>query len=128
MLDSVRAMSASARSRSRSVGNGGGRGVARCEVVMRDGVELPEDQARALWRAFREHLEHSPEDTRGFARAHGFADVRAESRRGRAVLTLESAVEASLSSKRSPGPARAKATRSPPPPARLASSRSARAR
>lgn len=59
-------------------------------AVIRDGVDLPEDQARALWRAFSEHLERNHEDVEGFARAHGFVAVRAEHRRGRAVLFVSS--------------------------------------
>lgn len=59
-------------------------------AVVRDGVDLPEDQARALWRAFSEHMERNHEDAEGFARAHGFLSVRAEHRRGRAVLIVSS--------------------------------------
>jgi hypothetical protein len=124
-------MVASARSRSsrRPVDREAARDLARAEVVVRDGVDLPEEQARALWRAFREHLAHSPDDLDGFARAHGFTDARAETRRGRSVLRLESAIDTSTSSRRSPGPARAKAARSIPPPAsRAASSRTTRGR
>ena len=57
-------------------------------VVVRDGVELPEEQARALWRAFSEHMERNERDLDGFARAHGFVAVRPEHRRGRAVLVV----------------------------------------
>lgn len=57
-------------------------------IVMRDGVELPEEQARALWRAFSEHMERHRDDLDGFARAHGFVSVRPEHRRGRAVLVV----------------------------------------
>jgi hypothetical protein len=57
-------------------------------VVVRDGVELPEEQARALWRAFSEHMERNEQDLDGFARAHGFVTVKPEHRRGRAVLVV----------------------------------------
>jgi len=57
-------------------------------VVVRDGIELPEEQARALWRAFSEHMERNREDLDGFARSHGFVAVRPEHRRGRAVLVV----------------------------------------
>jgi hypothetical protein len=57
-------------------------------AVLRDGVELPEEQARALWRAFSEHMERNQDDLEGFARDHGFVSVRAEHRRGRAVLVV----------------------------------------
>ena len=59
-------------------------------LVVRDGVDLPEEQARALWRAFSEHMERSQHDYDGFARDHGFVSVRAEHRRGRAVLIVSS--------------------------------------
>ena len=62
-------------------------GAARL-AVLRDGIELPEEQARALWRAFSEHMERNREDVEGFARDHGFTSVRAEHRRGRAVLVV----------------------------------------
>jgi hypothetical protein len=58
--------------------------------VIRDGVELPEEQARALWRAFSEHMERNEDDLAGFARDHGFARVRSEHRRGRALLVIAS--------------------------------------
>ncbi len=59
-------------------------------AVIRDGIELPEDQARALWRAFSDHMERNRDDLEGFARAHGFASVKPEHRRGRAVLLVKS--------------------------------------
>ena len=58
--------------------------------MIRDGVELPEEQARALWRAFSEHMDRNQQDMDGFARDHGFATVRAEHRRGRAMLVVAS--------------------------------------
>jgi hypothetical protein len=84
--------------------------------VIRDGVDLPEEQARALWRAFSEHMERSRHDYDGFARDHGFLSVRAEHRRGRAVLIVSSV--ASLP----PPPPRASRPSRPngPPPARKA--------
>jgi hypothetical protein len=97
--------------------------VVSAEVVVRDGVELPAEQARALWRAFREHLDHTPGDALGFARAHGFAEARAERRRGRAVLRLDSAIDG-VAARLSPGPVRAKASRAVAP----SSMRSARGR
>jgi hypothetical protein len=70
-------------------------------AVLRDGVDLPEEQARALWRAFSEHLDRNAGDVEGFARAHGFVGVRAEHRRGRAILHVTS-----LASAPTPRPAR----------------------
>ncbi len=66
-------------------------------AVTRDGVDLPEEQARALWRAFSEHMERNEHDLEGFARDHGFASVRAEHRRGRAVLIISTSVSAGSS-------------------------------
>lgn len=82
--------------------------------MVRDGVDLPEEQARALWRAFSEHMERSRHDYDGFARDHGFRTVRAEHRRGKAVLIVSST--ASLPPPR-PAPRK---TQSIPPPARAA--------
>lgn len=59
-------------------------------AVLRDGIELPTEQARALWRAFSEHMDRNRDDLDGFARDHGFVSVRAEHRRGRAVLIVSS--------------------------------------
>jgi len=85
-------------------------------AVVRDGVDLPEEQARALWRAFSEHMERTRHDYDGFARDHGFLSVRAEHRRGRAVLIVSSV--ASLP----PPPPRQSRPSNPsrPPPARKA--------
>jgi hypothetical protein len=88
-------------------------------AVIRDGVDLPEDQARALWRAYSEHLERNHEDIDGFARSHGFVAVRTEHRRGRAVLYVSSV--ASLppppprQSRPSRAPAKVREAATPPP-------------
>lgn len=87
-------------------------------IVVRDGVDLPEEQARALWRAFSEHMERSRHDYDGFARDHGFVSVRAEHRRGRAVLYVSS-----TASIPPPRPATRKARESIPAPARTGSKR-----
>jgi hypothetical protein len=91
-------------------------------AVIRDGVDLPEEQARALWRAFSEHMERSRHDLDGFARDHGFLAVRAEHRRGRAILHVSSV--ASLPPERQSRPsrpmtARSKARDSVPPANRV---------
>ena len=83
-----------------------GRAEALTLVVMRDGIELPVEQARALWRAYREHLERDPGDAAGFAKAHGFASARTETRRSRAVLHLDSLMEAETQQARSSRPTR----------------------
>jgi hypothetical protein len=75
-------------------------------AVLRDGIELPEDQARALWRAFSEHMDRNRDDLDGFARDHGFVSVRAEHRRGRAVLIVSSMASIPPPPKRSDSGAR----------------------
>ncbi len=80
-------------------------------AVVRDGVDLPEEQARALWRAFSEHMERSHLDYAGFARDHGFAKVKAEHRRGKAVLIVASVASLPPPPPRTSGVGRAPAPR-----------------
>jgi hypothetical protein len=84
-------------------------------AVIRDGVDLPEEQARALWRAFSEHMERSRHDYDGFARDHGFVSVRAEHRRGRAILIIASVASLPPPPPRQSRPTAAKARASVPP-------------
>ncbi|MGZ3423268.1 MAG: hypothetical protein ACXWUG_18520 [Polyangiales bacterium] len=92
-------------------------------AVVRDGIDLPEEQARALWRAFSEHMERSKHDYEGFARDHGFLHVRAEHRRGRAVLFVDSVASIPPPAPKSrPGRAPAK-VRSAEPQAKVAGRR-----
>ncbi|GAC1584499.1 MAG: hypothetical protein NVS3B20_27420 [Polyangiales bacterium] len=72
--------------------------------VIRDGIELPEEQARALWRAYSEHMDRQAHDVDGFARDHGFAVVKAEHRRGKAVLVVSSSASVPPPSRRSMPP------------------------
>ena len=44
--------------------------------VLVDGVRMPDDEARAFWARFSEHMEKNKGDLGGFARAEGFASVR----------------------------------------------------
>lgn len=96
-------------------------------AVIRDGVDLPEEQARALWRAFSEHMERTHLDYEGFARDHGFAKVKAEHRRGKAVLIVASVASMPPPPPRTSGVGRAPAPRkarpSAPPPAKAAGGR-----
>jgi hypothetical protein len=91
-------------------------------IVMRDGIELPEEQARALWRAFSEHMERNEDDLDGFARANGFVSVRPEHRRGKAVLVV--ATTASIP----PPPRRSERPSAMKPPVRAAARASTPAR
>ncbi len=88
--------------------------------VVRDGVDLPEEQARALWRAFSEHMERSRHDFDGFARDHGFLSVRAEHRRGRAILIVSSTASMPPPRPSRPSQQPRKARESMPPQARAA--------
>jgi hypothetical protein len=60
--------------------------VSALRVVV-DGVALPDDEARALWRRFSAWMADKEGDLAGFARAEGLASVHPEMREGRAVLT-----------------------------------------
>ncbi|CAN5750888.1 hypothetical protein BH09MYX1_BH09MYX1_08190 [soil metagenome] len=44
--------------------------------VVVDGKPLPEDEARALWKRFSDHMEEHKGDLGGFAKAEGFASVQ----------------------------------------------------
>jgi hypothetical protein len=57
-------------------------------VVLIDGKPLADAEARALWKRFSEHMDKNRQDLLGFAKAEGFASVRAESRGGQAVLIV----------------------------------------
>jgi hypothetical protein len=54
--------------------------------VIVDGAALGDDEARALWSRFSDHMEAHRGDLAGFAAAEGFASVHPETRNGRAVL------------------------------------------
>ncbi|TKD08933.1 hypothetical protein [Polyangium fumosum] len=51
-----------------------------------DGVALPEEEARDLWKRFSEWMGEHRGDMAGFAKASGFAQITPEYRGGRAVL------------------------------------------
>jgi hypothetical protein len=53
-----------------------------------DGVALPEDEARRLWRKFSEYMEEHKGDLSGFAKSEGFVSAHPRSEGGRAVLVL----------------------------------------
>lgn len=57
-------------------------------AARRDGRWLDDPEARELWMAYSAHMEANRGDDAGFARARGFAAVRAEYEGGRAVLSL----------------------------------------
>jgi hypothetical protein len=49
--------------------------MAKLTVIV-DGVPMPDDEARAFWTRFSEHMEKNKGDLAGFAKAEGFASVR----------------------------------------------------
>jgi hypothetical protein len=53
-----------------------------------DGRALPEEEARALWQDFSEHMDEHRGDMAGFAAKRGWASVAPEYRGGQAVLVV----------------------------------------
>jgi hypothetical protein len=51
-----------------------------------DGVALPDDQARALWKQFSEHMDQHRGDLDGFAKLQGFTSIAPTYQGGKAVL------------------------------------------
>jgi hypothetical protein len=54
--------------------------------VLVDGVALPDEAARALWRRFSAWMDGNAGDLAGFARAEGFASLHPEMHGGSPVL------------------------------------------
>jgi hypothetical protein len=57
-------------------------------VVLVDGTPLPDDEARAVWQAFSDHMEATHGDREAFAAQRGWANVVQEYKKGRAVLAV----------------------------------------
>jgi hypothetical protein len=51
-----------------------------------DGAPLGDDEARAFWKRFSNHMEEHKGDLAGFAKSEGLASVRPEMDAGNAVL------------------------------------------
>jgi hypothetical protein len=66
-----------------------------------DGAPLGDDEARALWKEFSEHMDGNRGDMAGFAKAKGWVSVAPEYRDGKAVLVARTTA----------------ARKAPPPPA-----------
>jgi hypothetical protein len=58
-------------------------------AVLVDGVPLPDDEARALWTRFSEHMDEHRGDMAGFAKLCGYVSVAPEVRRGQPVLVVQ---------------------------------------
>ncbi len=54
--------------------------------VQIDGTPLGDDEARAFWKRFSDHMEEHKGDLAGFAKSEGLASVRPEMDAGNAVL------------------------------------------
>lgn len=61
---------------------------ANALVAFLDGKALPDEEARALWKDFSEHMDEHRGDMAGFAAKRGWASVAPEYRDGRAVLVV----------------------------------------
>ena len=57
-------------------------------ALLVDGVPQPEEEAKALWKAFSEHMDAHRGDMAGFASQRGWASVSPEYRHGKAVLVV----------------------------------------
>lgn len=55
-------------------------------AVLLDGKSLPDDEARALWTEFSQHMDEHVGDLAGFATKKGWRAVKPEFRAGTAVL------------------------------------------
>ena len=51
-----------------------------------DGVALPGEQARELWKKFSDYMGEHRGDVAGFAKTAGFVQIAPEYRNGKAVL------------------------------------------
>ncbi len=55
--------------------------------VLVDGVALPDDDARALWKRFSAWMEEHPGDLAGFAEGEGLTSIQPEMHAGLPVLS-----------------------------------------
>lgn len=57
-------------------------------AVIVDEAPLPDEEARALWIKFSEHMDEHRGDMAGFAKLHGYVSVAPEVRKGEPVLVV----------------------------------------
>ena len=57
-------------------------------LALIDGVALPDEEGRALWREFSAHMDEHRGDMAGFAKKKGWVSVSPEHRGGKAVLLV----------------------------------------
>lgn len=63
-------------------------------AALLDGAALPEEEARALWKEFSEHMDEHRGDMAGFAKKKGWVCVTPEYRQGKAVLVARTTAAA----------------------------------
>ena len=80
-----------------------------------DGAALPDDEARALWAEFSQHMDEHKGDTEGFARQKGWAGAAPVYRGGQAVLIVwtQGPPPAELAAKQAAPPRRPPGARDP---------------
>lgn len=78
-----------------------------------DGAPLPEEEARALWKAFSEHMDAHRGDMAGFAAKKGWASIAPEYRQGKAVLVAWTSAPPPPPPAPRPSPAKKKKRRRP---------------
>jgi hypothetical protein len=61
-----------------------------------DGTPLAEEEARALWKEFSEHMDEHRGDMAGFATKKGWFSVLPEHRAGKAVLMVRTSATAKM--------------------------------
>ncbi len=71
-------------------------------AAMIDGALLPEEDAKALWKEFSEHMEANRGDMAGFAAKKAWFSIAPEYRGGKAVLIVRTTATA-----KAPAPAQA---------------------
>jgi hypothetical protein len=59
-----------------------------------DGVALPEEDAKALWKEFSEHMDEKRGDFAGYAKKKDWFSVLPEYRGGKAVLVIRTTAKA----------------------------------
>jgi hypothetical protein len=57
-------------------------------LALIDGVALPEEEGKALWREFSAHMDEHRGDMAGFAKKKGWVSVLPEHQDGKAVLLV----------------------------------------
>jgi hypothetical protein len=57
-------------------------------AVQVDGTPMPDEEARAFWTRFSDHMDAHAGDLVGFARREGYASVHPEARNGVALLVV----------------------------------------